>query len=297
MTDLVRPDQIEGYSPNLTNLIVNGDFEIWQRGSGPFVSPLFTADEWYAYGKIGGSDVVTVSRATGAKFGNYCLQSVYAIGGVEGQIQQGVEGWKSLIGFPITFSVWVKTSTAGVSVDIVYNMIDGTHGASGPTASHSGSGEWELLTAVLNPVPAGVLATPGLPHNTGIACMVISSQSGTALIDGASLVVGRFPYGVDFNPVSPAEDWTRCQRYYTKMTGMQFDRSMNVAGISRETQPFQQAMAAVPALTISNLVTVPPLSTVTAIPLDTLMWKLELGIGPNPVGPFNYTFDFEAEVA
>lgn len=201
-------------SPFANNLLVNPGFEIWQRGAGPFTAGGYTADEWTA--SLNGG-TLSVSRSSSPKYGSYALTVTSTFTG--NNILQGVEDYKSLEGEYITFSAWVKTS----SVNAFYIRLQDYKGSWELSSSpyHTGSGNWELLTAV-KLVRNGLLVDPsGFGHGFGLLAFFYVG-TGTALIDGAVLARGYFPEGVPFVPPHPADDLERCLRFY-QTTGSAYD--------------------------------------------------------------------------
>jgi hypothetical protein len=182
-----------------TNLLTNGGFEIWQRGTGPFTGNVHTADRWDI--GLGGSDTMSVSADTvnvdnGSQRAAACT---YVRNSGNTSFYQTLKtSDESLAGRVVTFSVRVKTSTANSVTAIIAGDV------SGATSSglHSGGGTWQTLTASAT---VNVNATSVLP-------VVQFQQSCTAYVDNAMLVVGS--QYADYAPLHPADDLARCLRYY-----------------------------------------------------------------------------------
>ena len=236
--------------PFVNNLLSNPGFEIWQRGAGPFVgsNDVYAADEWVI------SNGSTASRTTDCRFGQYALTS--SVSGATLSVVAGIERYTSLEGQWLTFSVWVKTTIAGTAAQIFDHTAAGNQGGTSIN-SHSGSGQWEQLTAVKE-VRIGL--TPNTidvnwPHNWGLLVSVFIGVVGTNsfTIDGAVCAAGYFPEGLPYVPLNPAEDMERCSRFYqaepatydaTIFSG--YVTSGNVYDIQR---PFPTQMSAVPTVT------------------------------------------------
>jgi hypothetical protein len=203
-------DQVNELAPQLQNLLVNGDFEIWQRGAGPFtLSEEFAADEW-ANAALSG-DTVATTRVPG-KVGEYALQSAWVASQTRG-VYQGIEAYKSLEGLPLTFSCWVKTSTAG-KVRLSINDYTGT---TDPAYSdyHTGSGDWERLT-VTKQVRAGLVYPYTTWEHSFPLRVGVTTAAGTVtfVMDGATLIIGEHPGGVSVIPETPASALMKCQRFF-----------------------------------------------------------------------------------
>lgn len=299
MSNLWRPDQVEGHLPNLKNLLINGGFEIWQRGPGPFFGTLltneYTADEWMTSQTAG---LATVVRDAG-KSGQYGIKAT-PTGGATGVLEQSIEFYKELEGQTVTFSAWVKASVAN-SVFISINDFTTVWEGAGSSA-HSGSGEWERIT-VTKKIRSGLGAAPisgGPPH--GYPLYVAFGGFVEFVADSASLVVGNFPQGVPFIPVHPADDWNRCLRFYWKSVNNWYGaHTMTSAPGDQDivTYPFPVRMAKVPVIALSNIILTPIATGVTATPNDETSWNLLMttaGVGPRlKYGEVQY--DIEAVVA
>jgi hypothetical protein len=294
MTDKARNDQLEGHLPNLRNLLVNGGFEVWQRGVGPFtVNGKYTADEWQI-SRFLGSETLSVSRDASPKIGLYdaICTAVTAPGGSVG-IKQGIENYKSYEGLYVTFSAWVKTSTSS-AVQLVIEDNSGVGGGGEISDPHTGSGNWERLT-VSKRIQTGLVGTALLPHSSAIGISIASSASATFQADGASLVVGNFPGGVPYDLVPSGEDLGRCQRFYYKSKG-QIGRHVDgpLVAQNMHTIPFPSPMAAIPTITLSNIVFagtgIPPL---TGTANDLRSWALGL---TNLMGPSYAEAQYDVEI-
>lgn len=186
------------------NLLVNGGLEIWQRGSGPFTAQTaYSADRWF--NSIASGDTLSVSKDTTHQDGasSACAAATYTKSTGGSLLIQKLEDYIQLQGKAVSLSFRVKTSTANatrVALD------DGT--TVSYSSYHSGSGNYETLT---------VTATMGASASEVLA-MVEFDASCTAYLDNAMLVVGSAP--INYIPLTPAEEWSRCQRYYELRGGV-----------------------------------------------------------------------------
>lgn len=179
------------------NLLVNGGFEIWQRGVGAFTANnAYTADRWRIL--LGGSSTISVSRdsTNQDKSSQYCAACTYTHN-TQSYLLQVLEDYLQLRGRIITFTVRVRTSTAAA---VRCSITDGI--TSSNSGYHSGSGLYETLY-VSHAVAAGA---------TLIDVRITLDVTATVYIDNAMLVVG--PLAADYVPLHPADDLARCQRYY-----------------------------------------------------------------------------------
>jgi hypothetical protein len=214
----VRQFQVANYGYTPQSYCINGGFEIWQRGTS-FVKTTntrgFSADEWEIAIGGGSGEQLTVTRNVTPYSGGYCAQLdyVYGTAGTGSYIEQGIEFYKSLQGLPVTFSCWVKCSTANR-----VRLAVGDLGTAMASAYHTGSGNWEQLTATYV-ASASIAASPSWPHSYGIVCAIgcLNGSVSGVLVDAASIVIGNYPEGVPYIPKNPEEDFRDCQRFYEVM--------------------------------------------------------------------------------
>jgi len=153
--------------PSNKNAIINGDFNVWQRG-GTFTSVadgVYVADRWF-YSKISSvvhditlsSDVPTVAQA-GRLFKNslkadcQTVDSSIASGDLV-RISQRIEGygWLPLAQKTITLSFWVKATKTGI-----YCVALGNSGADRSYVAEymvNASNTWEFKTITFTASPA-----------------------------------------------------------------------------------------------------------------------------------------------
>ena len=256
MTTKLIPDQDVGatLAPQV-NLLVNGGFEIWQRGN-TFTNPAsvtYTADKWLVF-LPGGSPTLTVSRdASVIDSETYALQvNCTSVGGIATlMIYQVVENLTGLFaGRTVSLSVRVKTSIAN---KIRARITDNAGGANISFSQyHSGSGNWETLT---------VVRTIGSSGFANIAVGIIAPDTvvtGQWWVDSAMLVFAANP--MDFVPKHPADETTRCLRYYEKgvvndaLIPMQHESS--ICAVYTNPAVFKVLKSAVPTITISGLIVI-----------------------------------------
>ena len=211
----LRPLQIPGYEYTPPSLLVNGGFELWQRGAGPAViSPSgfsFQADEWEANCGPSGGGTTTYQQSSSPYSGSYAADVNYT-GTQRADLFQGIESYKSLEDLWLTFSVWVKTSASAVTVGISDYVSAQENSA---VATHSGSGNWERLTAIKK-VRTGLTSFGSWPHSFALIAWINTAGPAQFFADGATLVVGKFPEGVPFVPPQPANDFHSACRFYQR---------------------------------------------------------------------------------
>ena len=192
------------------NLLTNGGFENWQRGNGPFtVGNAYQIDRWYV--GIVGTDTYSLSKdTTNMDTGsNACAAMTFTLGSGGGgsNIQQVLKSVdENLRGLTVSLSVRVRTATANaVRVSLTS---DGTGATNVYSSYHAGSGTYQTLT-VTYPIPSNA---------TYVNITIYFAASCTAYVDNAMLVVGSV--AADYAPLHPADDLSRCLRYYEQTGGL-----------------------------------------------------------------------------
>src|SRR5262252_179135 len=192
------------------NLLADGGFEIWQRGTNFGVpgTGAFLADRWQI--QISGSGVAGsawVQDSANADAGSlYCLgcpvtTSTIPSPGVGGgnsvRVEQKIEDFRQLRGRTVTFSVRVK-SLAVSQVQPYIN--DGVAQYSVAAVATTTSYQTFSITATLS------------GSATALYVGVYFAGGTSFYLDNAMLVVGSV--AADYAPLTPADDLARCLRYY-----------------------------------------------------------------------------------
>lgn len=234
----VDPTQLEDYR----NKIINGNFDIWQRGTSQTASGYGSADRWnssisgttqsvsrQSFG-LGQTDVPNnptffyrnvVTSVAGAS--NFCV------------VQQPIENVRTASGQNVTVSFWAKAdSNKQVAIELA--QIFGTGGS--PSASVFGIGaqkfsvtaSWQKFTATIA-VPSISGATLGTDGNNRLVFVIwfdagssfnsrsdsLGQQSGTFDIAQVQLEIGN--ESTPFQTRQYEEELLLCQRYAFVLRG------------------------------------------------------------------------------
>lgn len=258
------PAQVPDIIPNANvgpdfprqNLLLNGDFSIWQRGNGPFSgatsSRVYTADRW---AWVQGGGVTTISRDTSNTDGsNSAAVAVITItSGGSGDLRQelsGISGSENVTynirGKTVAVSARVKSTVAN---SIRINLSDNIS----PAASsqyHSGGGAYETLTAVLD-------------CSTGAGLLTVSfsiTANGNYWVGKTMLVYGSTP--TNYAGSHPADELARCMRYYEPLADGALGNPYIFGGYNGATasyyfyMPFKVRKAITPTITKNGTWTV-----------------------------------------
>jgi hypothetical protein len=289
-----------GLVPQSANAIINGAFDIWQRGAS-FVNPAngaFGADRFYVVHD--GSGQRTVSRENftpgsapvagyESQFFYRYNQTVAGSGQTFGSIVHRIEDARTFAGQTVTFSFWAKAD-ATRSVTLFWSQFFGSGGSSivdtnFGTISLTTSWVRYSVTATLPSVTGKTIGT-GSALQLQIALPINTTQ--TIDIWGLQLEAGSVATPFRRNATSLQGELAACQRYYFRNTpGETFgpigqgyvDSSTNIViwidpPVQMRTKPSSVEFSGLNAADFSNVT-----SALSAISLAS-----GFGIGPNRVG-------------
>jgi hypothetical protein len=216
-----------GYGQAGKNKIINGDMNIWQRGTSFTITgaSAYTADRFQV--DSGAAQTVTVTQeaftagtAPVAGYeGQYFIRLAYGGASNTTTIRQYIEDVRTLAGQPATLSFWAKVSsgTKSATPRFVQNFGSGGSGAvvtNGSAITLTTS--WQRFSVSVN-VPSIAGKTIGAGSNLHIDCV----------LDPASLTYDfwgmQVEYGSKATPFETATgtiqgELAACQRYYYRFT-------------------------------------------------------------------------------
>lgn len=219
------------------NGLINGCFEIWQRGTSALPTATgptngFAADRWQAYRQAYTSGV-TCAQSTGTAQTRYALRIQRTAGNTATNdvlIAQSLETANSEVyaGQQVTFSAWVRrganfSATSNIAVmKIVQGFGTDQRVASGFTSQSDVASANKTLATVWQRVSVtGTVSTSA----SQIAVILSYSPTGTAGADdwfeitGAQLEIGATPSTFQIHGGSVASELAACQRYYQRFGG------------------------------------------------------------------------------
>jgi len=245
-------EQSDLIGANLNNIIINGDFQIWQRGDTFTTGNKFTADRWYLYGNGTTNETVTRQTDVPKYSGNsYSLRitagGTYA-GGNYAMLRYKVEPkdlmkLNNAVGSTLQF--WVKADNPGLyTITFLQHRNSGSQRQISKTYTINSSDAWEFKTVTIPP-DSTVLYDADTSQlsidwiygkNTGYATGTFNdkawenntsgnrqpvdqtnamSASGKKFsISGVQFVPGKYPSGLPHLHRSYGEELALCQRYY-----------------------------------------------------------------------------------
>lgn len=236
---------INGVAPNVNNIrgknkIINGNFDVWQRGTGAFTSGYTTDRFWIDFTDASPSvsqSSFTLGQADVPNEPKHYLTYTTTTASTTTEralIQQGVEGVRSLAGQTATLSFWAKADAAkDMAVDFRQYFGGGGGGSADAfitpqTVSLTTSWQKFEVTVAVPSISGKTLGSSGddqLLVRFWFSCgsavsnapTSLGTQSGTFDIAQVQLEVGDTASG--FETLSYGETLAMCQRYYWRLQG------------------------------------------------------------------------------
>jgi hypothetical protein len=218
------------------NRIINGNFDVWQRGTS-FSSPAtaaYMADRW----KIefdGTAATRTISRQTFATGqtsvpGNpkYFLQMAQTVAGSGGTyfnpIVQAIESVLTFAGQVVTVSFWAQATVGTPTITVVVGQIFGTVGSPSSTVytntpTYTLSANWQQYTWTVA-VPSISGKTLGTNGDDYLGIFIRTQPNLVHTVNFASVQVEKGSVATPFEVRPFATELALCQRYYYQITAL-----------------------------------------------------------------------------
>jgi hypothetical protein len=225
--------------PSFRNRIINGNFDIWQRGESQQSSGYGSADRWQNYHsgstKTASRGAFTVGQTEVPGNPKYYLHhevsSVTGAGNLVLLIQR-IEGVQTLAGQTVTLSFWAKAdSNKNIATEFLQNFGSGGSPSAAVTTigvtTHNLTTSWQKFTATVS-IPFISGKTIGSDNNDYISFAFwfdagsdynsrtnsLGQQSGTFDIAQVQLEEGTVATPFEHRPIGT--ELALCQRYFEK---------------------------------------------------------------------------------
>ena len=303
------------YQPVSHNYIINGAFDIWQRGTS-FTSvggvSEFNADRWLINPTTGATSVITREdftpgdiEAIGFGDAKYFLRvdNDGSGGGNDSRFQQRIEDVRTLAGQTATLSFYIKTNNSeDLGLEVRQNFGSGGSSDSGVASETvTTTTSWQRVSYTFT-VPSMSGKTIGTGSYLYLRLRVIGAVATVFDIWGVQLEAGSIATPFKRNANSIAGELAACQRYY-QIYGTQANEFLTTGfcystSQSLSTFNFVQEMRVAPTISFSaasdfGLYAVGASSkTVNAIAAgfaSTKSFRLQANIGTTDLGAGNAT--------
>lgn len=221
--------------PQSTNLLINPNFQIWQRGTSiAVVSDSYGPDRWKVAEGTGGT--ITVSQQSFTlgqtdvpgepEFLVRVDQTVAASSGVP-EIRQRIESVRTLAGQQATFSFWAKVSSGTLDVTPFATQNFGTGGSPSGTVATTGSvqtitASWQKFI-VLFSVPSITGKTLGTGGDDYLAVGIETQNGTTYTLDCAQWKFEPGTVATAFELPDRTEQIALCERFHQKSYNLDID--------------------------------------------------------------------------
>ena len=208
------------------NLVINGDFKVWQRGTSGGVGngnrTYLSADRWFNFNAGDSTSRVDVSNESiGGVTGRF--EYALEIGGVQNSriLGQCIEG--PLPAGDYVFSAWVKFSKIPTNPLMTHNAtalssknnFNGFYGGSGTSVSYDSADNMDIISQPNVWYHIYKKFTPVNPNlGLGIAFQPLfaTNTNATMTVTGVQVELGK--NATEFEHRSYGEELALCQRYY-----------------------------------------------------------------------------------
>ncbi len=246
------------------NLIINGNFDVWQRGTSGFTGSEYIADRWRQ--NLSGATATssqqsfTIGQTSVPNNPEYYVNMNCTTGNNNAGLQQRIENPKRLSNTTITISFWAKgTNPSGGSFDLDVYAYDGSglHFPTNRQQPFTVTSGWQkfVKSVTLSDLSGETVTSSGY---TLIGFTQPDGDTGTAAwsLDLAQVQVELGEQATPFEHESFAATLQKCERYYNRIYDIWCDFAVYTGGgrISRRVD-FPTTMRANPAITRNTVAT------------------------------------------
>ena len=206
------------------NLLINGNLDIWQRGSSGSVSvanALYTADRWMVFvpaGVIAQWDKTPFTLGKGFNGARWALSASFTAGAAGSNIRQRIENVETGAGQTVTASFYLN-STVEQTCTVILRQVFGTGGSVSPDVDHfqdiEVTRDYKKHTVSFN-LGSVLGKTKGYNNNDYIEMIIVSKVSAahTLVLASAQLEIGQVATEFERRPIQ--QELAMCQRYFEK---------------------------------------------------------------------------------
>jgi len=216
--------EISGSSSKNKNAIINGDFDIWQRGTSGFGAQSYFADRWVQntvapYDNTASRQSFTLGQTDVPNNPKYYSRLSLTVNQTSGSnIRQFIEGVENFANENVTVSFYTKCSEVNTGT-LYIRQFFGTGGSPSVTVDkfvvidYTTSWQKITFTTTLDSIAGKTLGTNGDDRLEFILTTELASTAHD--IDIAQVQVEKGTVATEFENRSIGEELALCQRYYS----------------------------------------------------------------------------------
>ena len=207
------------------NAIINGDFEVWQRGTSfSSTTDTYTADRWKVESNRTGSAVSQQTFTPGTApvtgyEGTYFLRYTCGTGGAYSSLIQRIEDVRTFANTTVTLSYWAKCSTGTITNEPYYFQNFGSGGSSEvqtALATSTITTSWQRFTQSFT-IPSISGKTIGTSNYLSLLLIRPSAATSTTIdVWGVQLERGSTATAFQTATGTIQGELAACQRYYQR---------------------------------------------------------------------------------
>ncbi len=206
------------------NKIINGNFDIWQRGTSVSTTSSFgyAADRWRCGGTMTASrQTFTVGQTEVPNNPKYYMQVNVTADSMNYEFQQRIEGVQTLAGKTVTVSYYARRTSGTVTTGL--NLVQDFGSGGSPSSvvvtsftAPSYTTSWQKFTATAT-LPSISGKTIGTNGDDNLYLSFQFSNTATGVIEIAQVQVEEGSYATSFE-IRPLQiELALCQRYYWRI--------------------------------------------------------------------------------
>lgn len=251
------------------NLIINGDFSVWQRGTGPFTTGVYTADRWLLSTSGGTASLSQATHTLGQtdvpNNPSYYMDLDITTGADFCGINYRGEGVATTAGETVTLSFWARgTNPGGGSFAVRSRQYFGTGGSPSTTVNVEEdetlvlTSSWQKYTTTFT---YGSITGKTMGTNNDDSYQILITQGSDTSTDAWNIDISnvQLEFGdtaTEFEYVSPADQLARCQRYFERLlfdSGSEIFTTMQAISTTAAFGSFKFSIKrAIPTVTFDN---------------------------------------------
>jgi hypothetical protein len=240
------------------NRIINGNFDVWQRGTSTSMSAssVYTIDRWIT-GGTGTTSRQTFTLGQTEVPGNskYYAQYDISSNSQNYEFTQKIEGVETFAGEQVTLSFYARRTSGTINIGSRLVQYFGTGGSPSSTVVTSVSGgnlslttSWQKFVFTVS-VPSISGKTIGSNNDDSLWVSFQINDTNTGTLQFAQVQLERGPIATPFERRPITQELQLCQRYYQVLYTGSWRRY--VANVDRDQRQIAVTMRAAPTLTMS----------------------------------------------